>query len=78
MKKYDKLLTCETEQKEKVVLRGMKILGCYDSLQGHVMRREPLEVCKASTEKLIELYENAVLQAPEVLQNLYDCLYTRC
>lgn len=76
-KKYDKLLTCKSTAKEKIILGGMKALRCYDSMEGQVMRKQPGEICKESTEKLTELYQKAVEEAPEALQNLYDCLYGR-
>ena len=76
-KKYDKLLTCKSVWKERVVLGGMKLLRCYDSLEGQVMRKEPNPACSESTEYLEGLYQKAVAEAPAVLENLYNCMYGR-
>lgn len=74
-KKYDKLLTCKSDLKEKVILGGMKVLRCYDSMEGQVMRKTPSVVCRESTEKLVQLYQKALEEAPAALENLYESLY---
>lgn len=76
-KQYDRLLTCRSPFKEKIILGGMKVLRCYDSMEGQVMRKQPGEVCRESTEKLVALYRKALEEAPEALENLYECLYGR-
>lgn len=76
-KKYDKLLTCKSPLKEKVVLDGMKVLRCYDSLEGQVMRKTAKPLTQESTEHLAGLYKKAVEETPQMLENLYDCLYGR-
>lgn len=76
-KRYDKLLTCKTPVKEKVILGGMRVLGCYDSLEGQVMRKSANPACRESTEQLIGLYKKAVEETPAALENLYDCMYGR-
>lgn len=76
-KRYDKLLTCKNPVKEKIILAGMKVLGCYDSLEGQVMRKKADPVCRESNEKLVQLYQKAVEEAPGVLENLYASLYGR-
>lgn len=73
-KMFDRLLVCRHPWKEKLVLGGMKLLGCYDALEGQVMRRDSNPVCRESTAHLLELYENALEEAPGVLENLYGCL----
>ena len=75
MKFFDKLLTCKTNLKEKIILNGMKVFHCYDSMEGQVMRKVPMERCRESTEHLMELYTGALEEAPGVLANLYECLY---
>lgn len=74
-KMYDKLLTCRSDWKEKMILGGMKALRCYDSMEGQVMRKKESAVCKASAEKLAVLYQKALEDAPAALENLYQCLY---
>ena len=76
-KRYDKLLTCKNPAKEKIILGGMKAFGCYDSLEGQVMRKTANPACSVSTQKLVELYRKAVEETPAILENLYDCLYGR-
>lgn len=76
-KKYDSLLTCRSDLKEKVILNGMKVLGCYDNLEGQVMRKKPNPVCGESTEYLVALYQKAVEETPAILENLYESLYGR-
>ncbi|NCB91208.1 MAG: hypothetical protein EOM40_01350 [Clostridia bacterium] len=74
-KKYDSLLTCASPWKEKVVLGGMKVLGCYDQLEGQVMRKKANPACRESTEKLVDLYNKALEETPLILENLYQCFY---
>ena len=74
-KSYDKLLTCKNDWKEKIVLGGMKVLRCYDSLEGQVMRKKKNPVCEESTEHLIGLYQTALGETPAILENLYNCMY---
>ena len=55
----------------------MKVFGCYDSLEGQIMRKKANPACNVSTQKLVELYRKAVEETPAILENLYDCLYGR-
>lgn len=71
---FDRLLTCRCGVKEKIVLGGMKVLGCYDELEGQVMRKNVNPVTLESTEKLMELYQKALQDAPAALENLCRCL----
>lgn len=71
---FDRLLTCRCGVKEKVILGGMKVLGCYDELEGQVMRKTVNPVTGESTEKLMGLYQNALEDAPALLENLYRCM----
>lgn len=75
MKFFDRLLTCKGKVKETVLLNGMKVLHCYDSMEGQIMRKEPVSRCEESTKHLMKLYGEALEEAPDVLANLYDCLY---
>ena len=74
-KMYDKLLTCRNPIKEKIVLGGMHVLGCYDILEGQVMREKANPSCRESTTRLMELYQKALDETPAILENLYQCLY---
>ena len=74
-KMYDRLLTCKNPMKEKVVLGGMHVLGCYDILEGQVMRKKANPACRESTTRLMELYQKALDETPAILENLYQCLY---
>lgn len=76
-KRYDRLLTCKSAVKEKIVLGGMKVLGCYGQLEGQVMRKQSDPACRESTEKLVALYDKALEETPAILENLYQCLYGR-
>lgn len=71
---YDGLLTCKGKWKEKIVLGGMKIFGCYGKMEGQVMRKNSNPVCRESTKTLIGLYQQAVEDAVPVLENLYQAL----
>lgn len=76
-KRYDKILTCKNPVKEKIVLGGMKVIGCYDELEGQVMRKKANPACNESTQKLVGLYQKAVDETPAILENLYECMYGR-
>lgn len=71
---YDRLLVCRHPWKEKLILGCMKILGCYEPLEGQVMRRQKNPVCRESTDHLLGLYDQALQEAPGALENLYGCL----
>lgn len=74
MKFYTGLLVCRTECKRKILLFLLKLLGCYDSMEGQVMRKESNPQCEASNEELVPMYQKAVDEAVEALCNLYACI----
>ena len=53
------------------------MIGCYDELEGQVMRKKANPACNESTQKLVGLYQKAVDETPEILENLYECMYGR-
>ncbi|MDY3715445.1 MAG: zinc dependent phospholipase C family protein [Blautia sp.] len=74
MKFYTGLLVCKNETKRKALLGLMKLLGCYPSMEGQIMRKEPDPACEISTDVLRHLYQEALDEAVEALKNLYDCM----
>ena len=71
---YTGVTVCRSGLKRSILLRGMRMLGVYDSMQGHIMRRRPLKKCKESTEELISLFKLAVLETLTVIEDFYDTL----
>lgn len=72
MKFYVKLLICQTPVKRNLLLSTMKLLGCYDSMEGQIFRENGNPLCQVSTKKLVCLYEEAREEAVCALCNLYD------
>ena len=77
MKFYTGILVCKTECKRKLLLLLLKVLGCYDSMEGQVMRKHKNPQCEASNEELVVMYQKAVDEAVEALGNLYECMMGR-
>lgn len=59
MTRYLNLLVVPTEAKRKGILSLMKLLGRYESLRGLIINLEKNTQCNDSTERLIQLYEEA-------------------
>ncbi len=51
-----------------LLLKGAKLLGCYDYADGRVLPDEPLASCMESTEFLAKQFEIAVNEAAEVIK----------
>lgn len=74
MKFYTGILVCESRGKRELLLKLMKLAGCSESLQDHIIREKPEPMCEISTDVLRHLYEEAADEAADALCNLYDCM----
>lgn len=77
LKFYTGVTVCRSGAKRALLLRVMKILGVYDSIQGHIMRKKPLKRCAESTEELVTLFKLAVPETLTVVEDFYDTLEER-
>ena len=77
MRFYIGLLVSRNALKRSCLLAVLKIAGCYDSLEGQVMRKHPLSECDASTQKLSCLFEQAKTEAAAAIINYWDVLQQR-
>ena len=74
MKRFTALPVCRFSFARGILLSALKILGCYDSMEGQIMRKKPNPDCKEATCILLKLYQQALDEAPEMLMNLYQAL----
>ena len=74
LKFYTGITVCHRFPKRMFLLWGMRLLGAYDSIQGHIMRRKPLRRCEQSTEELLELFRLAIPETLTVLEDFYNTL----
>lgn len=74
LKFYTGVTVCRSGLKRRILLKGMKICGVYDSMQGHIMRRKPLKKCAESTEELLVLFKLAVPETITVIEDFYVTL----
>lgn len=75
MKFYVGLLVCKSKYKRRLLLTLLKIVGCYDSMEGQIFRETIKDGCKESTKMLASLYNQALEEAVPALINLYECLH---
>lgn len=57
---YHELVHCETALKRKGIYAGLKAMGKYRSLHGHIVDPERLEECEESDWRILQLYEQAI------------------
>lgn len=74
MKFFTNLLVCKSDRKRNALLKVMKLAGCSESLQNHIIHGTPNRTCELSTDVLRHMYEEAVDEAVDALCNLYDCI----
>lgn len=74
MRFYIKLLVTKNAVKRNLLLGAMKVLGCYQSLEGQVLRKEVIPACEESNETLEELFQNAIPEAVNAIENLWNVL----
>lgn len=71
---YTGITVCRCGLKRALMLKGMKLLGVYKSMQGHIMRKKPLKKCIESTEELMTLIRLAVPETITVIENYCETL----
>ena len=74
LKFYTGITVCRRFPKRMFLLWGMRLIGAYDSIQGHIMRKKPLKRCEQSTEELMALLRLAIPETLTVLEDFYDTL----
>lgn len=71
MKFYTNITVCKTKLKRNLLLGAARGIGIYRFVQGRVIRRHPLPVCKQSTEELTHLFKLAIPETVTVLEDFY-------
>ena len=74
MKRYTRVTICKKEWKRQFLRTGMKIAGCYDSMEGRIMPETMDPLCKEGVENLLSLYQKTLAEAPSVLQNFAEAV----
>lgn len=68
MRKYKSILVAPGKLKRTILDKGMKLVGQYDALQGHLFKVEDNPNCIESNEGLYERFKNAVPIAEYLIQ----------
>lgn len=74
MRFYTDITVCPTSLKRRALLGLAKACGIHRFVQGRVIRRYPLPVCKESTEELKRLFRLAIPETVTVLEEYYRCV----
>ncbi len=74
MLRYNDLLLCPGWLKRHLVVRALRRSGNYDDMIGLVLNAEGDPRCDESNERLMELYDDAVTLAAELIGGLHDYL----
>ncbi len=74
MKFYTNITVCPTAFKRRLLLGAAKTFGIYRFVQGRVIRKCPLPVCRQSTEELKQLFKLAIPETVTVLEEYDKCL----
>ena len=69
MRFYTGIIVRPTAVGRKMVLTGMKVLKCYDEMQGRVMRKRPSKRCEKGMARLEELFHLAVPETVTVIED---------
>lgn len=69
MKRYKSILVAPGKVKRNILDKGMKLIGKYDSLQGHLLKPMDHPKCRESSQGLYERFRSAVPVAEELIQN---------
>lgn len=71
------LLYCPNQFKKSILFNGMKLVGAYDSMHGMVVIKEENEKCKESTPHLIELLDQSVPIAVNIIEEYVNMVHTQ-
>lgn len=74
MRKYKSILVAPGKIKRTILDKGMKLVGQYDALQGHLFKVEDNPNCIESNEGLYERFKNAVPVAEYLIQKFDEYL----
>ena len=74
MRKYKSILVAPGKVKRTILDRGMKLVGQYDALQGHLFKVEDNPKCVESNEGLYERFKNAISVAEYLIQKFDEYL----
>ncbi|WP_461811112.1 zinc dependent phospholipase C family protein [Faecalimonas sp.] len=74
MRKYKSILVAPGKLKRTILDKGMKLVGQYDALQGHLFKVEDNPNCIESNEGLYERFKDAVPIAEYLIQKFDEYL----
>ncbi|MGI6094383.1 MAG: zinc dependent phospholipase C family protein [Lachnospiraceae bacterium] len=77
MQFYIRLLITRNGLKRGILLTLLRLLGCYHSLEGQVLRKHVIPACEESNEKLASLFEGAISEAADAVENLWNVMRGR-
>lgn len=69
MRKYKNILVAPGKVKRTILDKGMKVIGQYDSLQGHLLKPEDNPKCVESNQGLYDRFRSATPVAEELIHN---------
>lgn len=74
MRRYKTILVAPNRVKRKIIDKGMKMTGKYDSLQGHLLKPADHPKCIESCHGLYERFKHAVPVAVQLIENFESYL----
>ncbi|MDO5424337.1 MAG: zinc dependent phospholipase C family protein [Eubacteriales bacterium] len=74
MKSLTGIMVCRVQMKRDLILGVLKLLGCYDSLQGHIMRKNRCKRCETSTRELLELIRVSIPETVCIVEEYWNTL----
>lgn len=74
--RFHELLRCPTDFKREALYRGLKAIGQYENLHGHIINKEANPACEESNEELLRRLRAAVPEAIRLIEgfNLEEVL----
>lgn len=64
---FHRLLLCPTDGKRDFIYTGLRALGKYNTLKGHIINKTPNLSCNASNQELTRRFQEAVPKAKELV-----------
>ena len=72
--KFHKILLCPDDLKRNTIYAGLKLVGQYEKLHGHIINKNPKAGCFVSTQELIRRLEKAIPKGVRILQGFNPAL----
>ncbi|MCI5649309.1 MAG: zinc dependent phospholipase C family protein [Fusicatenibacter sp.] len=75
MRLYTRVTVFRCPLPREILRLGMRLVGCYNSMEGRIMPAKPDPKCRIGIRNLIALYQKALCETPEELIRLDRALH---